>query len=61
MLRIEVRIHCFYFMDLAYREGNYSLEDPTMIEPDHYISSLANDLVRFESLLAEWLPYSRYQ
>lgn len=60
MLRIELRVHCFYFLDLAYREGNYNFEEACN-EPDPYVSSLANDLIRFESFVAEWLPYSRYQ
>ena len=60
VLRIELRMHCFYFLDLAYREGNYVLEEACN-EPDPYVSSLASDLIRFESMTAEWLPYSRYQ
>lgn len=59
MLRIELRVHCFYFLDLAYREGNYDFEEPSN-EPDPYVSNLANDLIRYESIAAEWLPYSRY-
>ncbi len=59
-LRIELRVHCFYFLDLAYREGNYS-SDEVSNEPDPYVSMLASDLIRYEALLAEWLPYSRYQ
>lgn len=59
-MRIELRVHGFYFLDLAYREGSYDL-DEFMNEPDPYVSSLASDLMRFESLMAEWLPYSRYQ
>lgn len=60
ILRIELRVHGFYFLDLAYREGSYDLEE-FVNEPDPYVSSLASDLMRFESLMAEWLPYSRYQ
>ena len=59
-MRIELRVHGFYFLDLAYREGSYDL-DEFVNEPDPYVSSLASDLMRFESLMAEWLPYSRYQ
>jgi exocyst complex component 4 len=58
-LRTELRVHCFYFLDLAYREGNYDFEESSN-EPDPYVSNLANDLIRFEAFVAEWLPYSRY-
>lgn len=61
MLRIELRMHCFYFLDLAYREGNYDFTSEIGSDPDPYVSSLANDLIRYESLISEWLPYSRYQ
>lgn len=59
MLRTELRVHCFYYLDLTYREGNYDFEE-VCTEPDTYISSLATDLIRFESLMSDWLPYSRY-
>jgi exocyst complex component 4 len=59
-LRTELRVHCFYFLDLAHREGNYALEEEAGDEPDAYVSSLAGDLIRFEALVTDWLPFSRY-
>lgn len=60
LLRTEIRLHCFYLLELSFREGDYVLEEgPHM--PDQYVTNLANDLVRFEALVSQWLPYSRYQ
>jgi len=64
MLREEQKVHCFYFMDLAFLEGNYELKEEgekRTADPDMYISSLASDLLHFEGLMAEFLPFSRYQ
>lgn len=58
-LRIELRVHCFYYLDLAYREGIYSLEDGNT-EPDSYVTTLVSDLVRFQSCISEWFPYRHY-
>lgn len=60
MLQVEVRVHCFYYIDLAYREGNYLLEE-AVNEPDAYISALASDLISLESILSEWLPPQAYR
>ncbi|KAI9362487.1 hypothetical protein DFJ73DRAFT_756768 [Zopfochytrium polystomum] len=46
-LRVELRCHAMYFLDLAMREGNYYLEDEP-VEPDAYIDSLNQDLILVE-------------
>lgn len=59
MLRLEARAQAFYFIDLALREGNYSLEDPAA-EPDNYIYMLCASLLGLEAAEADWLPYPQY-
>ncbi|KAJ3189924.1 hypothetical protein HDU85_000210 [Gaertneriomyces sp. JEL0708] len=39
VLRVEVRTHAFWYLELALREGTYHLDSPTS-EPDSYITSL---------------------
>lgn len=58
-LRIEIRSHAFYYIDLAMREGNYRLEEPSY-EPDVYINTLCRELMGLESILADRLPYDKY-
>lgn len=54
-LRLELRTHCFYYVDLALRESNYILEDP-VFEPDNYVSLLFRDLISLELIMEDWLP-----
>lgn len=58
-LRLEIRSHAFYYIDLAMREGNYQLDEPGY-EPDVYINTLCRELMGLESILSDWLPYEKY-
>lgn len=58
-LRLEIRSHAFYYIDLAMREGNYQLDEPRY-EPDVYINTLCRELMSLESILSDWLPYEKY-
>lgn len=58
-LRLEIRSHAFYYIDLAMREGNYRLDEPGC-EPDVYINTLCRELMGLESILSDWLPYEKY-
>ncbi|KAJ3123240.1 hypothetical protein HK098_002078 [Nowakowskiella sp. JEL0407] len=59
-LRLEIRCHTLYYLDLAIREGNYFLEDSTY-EPDQYILTLNQDLSTCDELLRNALPPRRVQ
>jgi hypothetical protein len=54
-LRLEIRCHTIFYLDLAIREGSYFLdeEDPA---PDPYIDTLNADLSSFEETMANSLP-----
>ncbi|KAJ1334437.1 hypothetical protein BSLG_007592 [Batrachochytrium salamandrivorans] len=54
-LRIELRCHSMYYLDLALREGNYMSEDTNPV-PDPYISMLNLDLSSAEEVVAAALP-----
>ncbi|KAJ3272681.1 von Willebrand factor A domain-containing protein 8 [Terramyces sp. JEL0728] len=54
-IRIEVRCHVIYYLDLAMREGNYCLEEE-YFEPDPYIGLLNTDLTTIEEMIVEALP-----
>lgn len=58
-LHSEVRTHCFFYLDLAAREGTYRLDVATD-EPDPYVLSLNADLLGLSSSVAEWFPQSKY-
>lgn len=58
-LHAEIRTHCFYYLDLAFREGNYNL-DTFCGEPDPYVAALTLDLQNLSSILADWFPLSKY-
>lgn len=49
LLRVELRCHCLYFMDLAGGEGSYCLEQKAS-DPDAHISLMNQDLLLFEQL-----------
>ncbi|KAI9204105.1 Sec8 exocyst complex component-specific domain-containing protein [Polychytrium aggregatum] len=53
-LRIEVRLHCMYYLDLAFREGSYVLDSPPA-GPDGYIGMLNNDMALMEECLLSTL------
>ncbi|KAJ2777681.1 exocyst subunit [Coemansia interrupta] len=55
VLRIEVRAHCTYYLDLATREGNYNL-DSDAVEPDQYIQALNADVSAIEEKMESCLP-----
>ncbi|KAJ2234143.1 exocyst subunit [Coemansia sp. RSA 1286] len=55
VLRIEVRAHCTYYLDLATREGSYYLENDAM-EPDQYIQALNADVSAIEEKMENFLP-----
>lgn len=54
-IRIEIRSHAIFYLDLAMREGNYSSEEENS-EPDPYIGLLNNDLTIMEEIISESLP-----
>ncbi|KAJ3037903.1 Exocyst complex component 4 [Rhizophlyctis rosea] len=58
LLRVEVRCHSMYYLDLAMREGNYHLEDESF-EPDPYIGLLNQDLTNMEEMLTSMLPETK--
>ncbi|KAJ2723842.1 exocyst subunit [Coemansia sp. Benny D115] len=58
VLRTEVRAHCTYYLDLATREGNYSLENDA-VEPDQYIQALNADVSAIEDKMENCLPADR--
>ncbi|KND01717.1 uncharacterized protein SPPG_03510 [Spizellomyces punctatus DAOM BR117] len=51
VLRVELRCHSMYYLDLAMREGSYYLEDDTL-EPDPYIGLLNLDLSTIEEAIS---------
>ena len=53
-IRIELRVHTMYFLDLAIREGNYLLETEPF-GPDAYIAYLNGDLATCDEILSEAL------
>ncbi|KAJ1669701.1 exocyst subunit, partial [Coemansia sp. RSA 25] len=57
-LRIEVRAHCTYYLDLATREGSYNL-DSDAVEPDQYIQALNADISSIEEKMESCLPADR--
>jgi hypothetical protein len=57
-LRIEIRCHAFFFLDLAFIEGNYELEDePSELDP--YIIELNQDMVKAEEAISSIMPLDR--
>ncbi|KAJ1892330.1 exocyst subunit, partial [Kickxella alabastrina] len=58
VLRIEVRAHCTYYLDLATREGSYYLESDA-VEPDQYIQALNADVSAIEDKMESCLPADR--
>lgn len=54
-LRVEIRCHTMYYLDLAVREGIYyiKIEDP--ISPDSYLTTLNSDLADCEESLRDYL------
>eukprot|EP00842_Homolaphlyctis_polyrhiza_P004042 jgi/Hompol1/4639/HPOL_001819-RA len=57
-LRIELRCHSMYYLDLAIREGNYVFDDSNP-DPDPYISMLNLDLSTAEETMTSALPECR--
>ncbi|KAJ2351302.1 exocyst subunit [Coemansia sp. RSA 2618] len=58
VLRIEVRVHCIYYLDLAVREGDYNLARDAE-EPEPYIHALNADVAAIEEKLGACLPPSK--
>ncbi|KAI8324702.1 hypothetical protein GQ54DRAFT_55838 [Martensiomyces pterosporus] len=58
VLRVEVRAHCTYYLDLATREGDYFLDGDTP-EPDQYIQALNADISTIEEKMEGCLPGDR--
>jgi exocyst complex component 4 len=54
-LRLEIRCHTIFYLDLAFREGSYYIdeEDPS---PDPYIDTLNADLNSIEEAMSTTLP-----
>ncbi|KAG9307493.1 hypothetical protein G9A89_017323 [Geosiphon pyriformis] len=59
-LRVEVRCHTLYYIDMAMREGNYQLQDEAM-EPDPYVILLNSDLVYFDECITSSLPMREHK
>ncbi|KAL7752158.1 exocyst subunit [Sorochytrium milnesiophthora] len=53
-LRLELRCHVMYYLDLAMREGSYFLDDD-ICEPDTYVLHLNDDLIIFEDIVSSCL------
>lgn len=60
LLHVEIRMKCFYFLDLAFREGDYELNYETS-EPDSYVKNLLKEIILFDNLMTEWLPFNDYR
>lgn len=60
LLHVEIRMKCFYFLDLAFREGDYELNYETS-EPDSYVKNLLKEIILFDNLMTEWLPFNIYR
>lgn len=54
-IRIEIRCHVMYYLDLAIREGDYFSEEE-QLDPDPYIGSLNVDLTQIEVVIIGALP-----
>ncbi|CAG8550348.1 2665_t:CDS:10 [Diversispora eburnea] len=54
-LRVELRCHAMYYLDLATREGNYQL-DYEAYEPDPYVLALNAGMAKFEEIISVNLP-----
>lgn len=54
-LRLEIRCHAIFYLDLAIREGSYHLDedDPA---PDPYIDTLNADLSSIEDIISKSVP-----
>ncbi|ODQ52476.1 hypothetical protein SAICODRAFT_57779 [Saitoella complicata NRRL Y-17804] len=59
-LRIEMRLHVTYHLELALTDGNYSLDEKT-VEPDPHVSNLNTDLVLLDERLSGALPNWEYR
>ena len=59
-LHCEIRSHSFYFLDLAFREGSYKLDQIPVNEPDPYILTWTSDLLNLSDSLSDWFPLSKY-
>ncbi|OUM68032.1 hypothetical protein PIROE2DRAFT_4315 [Piromyces sp. E2] len=49
-LRIELRCHSMFYLDLSFREGNFLL-DNEIPEPDSYVFMLNKDLTKCEEIM----------
>lgn len=58
VLRLEARSHCLYFLDQAFKQGDYN-PDSEAVEPDSSVVSLNKDLLFLDEVMAENLPPSR--
>ncbi|CAG8559752.1 1079_t:CDS:10 [Racocetra persica] len=59
-LRVELRCHVMYYIDLAMREGNYQL-DYEAYEPDPHVLILNADMVKFEESISSNLPLKEHR
>jgi exocyst complex component 4 len=61
-LHCEIRTHSFYFLDLAFREGSYKLDQipVTVNEPDPYVLNWTGDLMNLADSFSDWFPLSKY-
>jgi exocyst complex component 4 len=57
-LRVEIRCHVMYYLDLSMREGSYMIEEEAF-EPDPYVDMLNQDLVLVEEAVGKALPNRR--
>ncbi|KAI8093036.1 Sec8 exocyst complex component-specific domain-containing protein [Halteromyces radiatus] len=54
-LRLEIRCHTLYYLQMVIRDGNYYLEDESF-EPDPYVITLNSDLMDIDDSINVSLP-----
>eukprot|EP00835_Amoeboradix_gromovi_P000099 NODE_4_length_55019_cov_0.425091.p1 type:complete len:1242 gc:universal NODE_4_length_55019_cov_0.425091:33717-37442(+) len=59
-LKMEMRCHCYYYMDLIFREGNYEYNG-NKPEPDHYVYILNHTLSLIEDVIKEHLTAKEFK
>ena len=54
-VRLEVRVHLIYYLDLVLREGSFCLTPDADIQPDAYALTLNLDLIKIQIITSEAL------
>jgi len=53
-LHVEMRCHVMHYLDVAFSEGNYAVDEGTS-EPDQFVVALNSDLIAFEEEISSSL------